>query len=381
MDFTLSQEQIDVQNWARAFIQETIGPLAEKHSRQKIEPATLEKLSKEGFMRLAVPESMGGLGLDAISFALTMIEISNVCGSTGVTVAVTNMIADVLVREGNAFHHEKFLSRLVSGDVLTASFCLTENASGSDAGSLKTVAVRKDGHYEITGEKIFVTNGAFSGFFLVMARTGGEGTKGVSAFLVDRNTPGLVIGKEENKTGLTGSSTVRMSFENVRVPESHRLGPEGDGFKVAMRALDGGRISVASQALGLAKAALKAGIRYAKEREAFGRPISEFQAIQWKIADSSTQLSAAEALILRAAWLKSQKRELTREASMAKLFATEAAVKVCEEMLQIHGGYGYIKDYPVERYLRDVRVTTLYEGTSEIQRHVIARDYLKRANG
>jgi alkylation response protein AidB-like acyl-CoA dehydrogenase len=380
MDFQLNDHQLEVQKWARTFAEAELLPLANIHSREKIALSTLENLSKNGFMSLLVPEKLGGHGLDPISFSLAMQELSKVCGSVGVTVAVTNMIADILVREGSPFHHEKFLSRLTSNKALTASFCLTENSAGSDAGSLKTTAKRKGDFFEITGEKIYVTNGAFSDFFLVMARSlAVEGTKGVSAFLVERNSPGLVIGKEEDKMGLTGSSTIRMSFENVKVPASHLVQAEGEGFKIAMRALDGGRISVASQALGIAKAAFSAGLKYSKEREAFGKTLSDFQAIQWKLADAATQITAAEQMILKAAFLKGCQRPFTLEASMAKLYATEMAIRVCEEMLQIHGGYGYIKEYPVERYCRDVRVTTLYEGTSEIQRKVIAREILKRS--
>ena len=399
MDFSFSKEQLEIQEWARRFLEETIAPLAGEHSREKISRTTLEKLSKEGFMTMVVPEKWGGLGLDSISLSLVLQEISKVCGSVGVTVAVTNMIADILVREGTETQREKFLSVLVSGKSLTASFCLTENSSGSDAGALKTSAKKisqkglgkNSEGFEISGEKIYVTNGAFSNFFLVMARSlPVAGTKGVSAFLVERDREGVVLGKEEDKMGLTGSSTIRMSFDGVKIPQENLVQAEGEGFKIAMRALDGGRISVASQALGIAKAALKAGVDYAKEREQFGKPIAEFQAIQWKIADAATSIAAAEALIMRAASLKNRaalpKKEsdssrggglsFTLEASMAKLYATEMAMRVCEDMLQIHGGYGYTKDYPVERYCRDVRVTSLYEGTSEIQRHVIAREIL-----
>ncbi len=378
MDFELSPEELETRNWAKAFAERVIAPHAEAHTKQKLNPALLKEISAEGFMTLLVPESLGGLGLTPVSFALVMQELARVCGSVAVSVAVTNMIADVLVREGTPEQQKKYLSLLTSQKSLTASFCLTENQAGSDASALRTTATKKGNEYEISGEKIYVTNGAWSEFFLVMARTSdAPGSKGVSAFLVDRNAKGLMIGGEEEKMGLEGSSTIRIALDHVKVPESARVQTEGEGFKIAMRALDGGRISVASQALGIARASLAAGVRYAKEREAFGKPIAEFQAIQWKIADGATALAAAEALILRAAYLKGQKKEFTREASMAKVFATESAMKVCDDMIQIHGGYGYIKEYPVERYFRDVRVTTLYEGTSEIQRMVIARDILK----
>ena len=377
MNFELNPEDQEIRSWARKLSKEIILPMAEKHSREKLSADFLRKLSSEGLMKLMVPETHDGMGLTAIQFSLVIRELARACASTAVSVAVTNMIADVLVREGNATHHQKFLKLLTLGESLTASFCLTENQSGSDAGSIQTRAEKKGSQYVIRGEKIYVTNGAFSKFFLVMARSLDiPGAKGISAFLVDRESPGLVIGKEEEKMGLEGSSTIRMSFDGVSVPEENRIAPEGEGLKVALRALDGGRISVASQALGIAEASLEAGIRYAKEREAFGKPIADFQAIQWKIADSMTKISASEALILRAAFMKDKKMAFTHEASQAKLFATESAIQVCDDMIQILGGYGYIKDYPVERYYRDVRVTSLYEGTSEIQRKVIARALL-----
>lgn len=382
MNFALTEQQKETQQWAASIAKELIAPHSLKHSREKISRQLLEELSKAGLMTLTVPEKWGGLGLDFVSYALVISEISKACGSVGVTVAVTNMIAQILVREGSPYHQQEFLTRLTSGRALTASFCLTENSSGSDASALKTRAFQKpEGTYSISGEKIFVTNGAFSDFYLVMAKTSEleKAAKGVSAFLVSRDQKGVNLGREEDKMGLIGSSTIRMSFDSVVIPQKNLIASEGDGFKVALRALDGGRISVAAQAFGLSRAALEAGIRYSKEREAFGQPLSNFQAIQWKIADAATAISAAELLILRAAWLKDQNRAFTSEASIAKVFATEMAQKVCEEMLQIHGGYGYVKDYPAERYCRDVRVTTLYEGTSEIQRVVIARDLLRKS--
>lgn len=377
MEFEFSDDDKSIREWASKFAHEVLRPVSAEHAHRKISTDLLRNLSKEGFMTLSVPEAMGGMGLSAVQFSLVIREISKVCGSVGVTMAVTNMIADVLVREGTAHHHQKFLARLTNGQALTASFCLTENSSGSDASALKTSAVKKGSKYILSGEKIYVTNGAFSDFFLVMAKTSDEkSARAISAFLIPRSSAGVVIGKEEEKMGLQGSSTIRMSFDSVEVPEEDRIAPEGDGFKVAMRALDGGRISVSSQALGIAEASLEAGIRYAKEREAFGRPISDFQAIQWKIADSATKLSAAEALILRAAWMKDRKMPFTHQASQAKVFSTESAIQVCDDMIQVLGGYGYIREYPVERFYRDVRVTTLYEGTSEIQRKVIARQLL-----
>lgn len=378
MNLNFSDDQIQIRDWARKFSVEKVRPCVSAHQTQKISNELLKELSTNGFMALTVPESLGGLGLDAISFSLVIRELARECASTSITVAVTNMIADVLVREATPDQQNQFLKALIDGRSPTASFCLTENQSGSDASALQTKAVREGSNYRINGEKIYVTNGAFSKFFLVMAKTSDSPRAGdsISAFLVDRETPGLHIGGEEDKMGLSASSTIRMSFEDVLVPETQRLQAEGEGFKIAMRALDGGRISVASQALGTAEAALEAGIRYAKEREQFGKPISEFQAIQWKLADAATQISAAQLLIWKAADLKSKSKPHSLEAAQAKLFSTEIAAKVCNEMIQVFGGYGYIKEYPVERYYRDVRVTALYEGTSEIQRIVISRALL-----
>lgn len=377
MQFDWSTEDQEIREWAKKLGRNMIAPHAEKHSREKISRDLLSLLAQEGFTKLLVPEHLDGLGLTSTQFSLVIREISKVCGSVGVTLAVTNMIADVIVREGNEFHQKNFLSQICSGKSLTASFCLTENGSGSDAAGLKTTAIKKGSRYFLSGEKIFVTNGIFSEVFLVMAKTSEEkSNRNISAFLVPRSAKGIVIGKEEDKMGLTGSSTIRMTFDQVELDESCRVGAEGEGFKIAMRALDGGRISVSSQALGIAEASLAAGAQYSKEREAFGKPIADFQAIQWKIADAATQLAAAELLIAQAAFLKDQKKPFSLEASRAKLFTTEAAIQVCDSMIQIFGGYGYIKEYPVERYYRDVRVTSLYEGTSEIQRMVIARGLL-----
>jgi len=377
LEIALTPEQNEVKEWAKRFAEDVIAPEVPAHQHQKISDQLLQRLSQEKFMVMLVPESDGGLGLDPLSFSLVITELAKVCSSTSITVAVTNMIADVLVRCATPPQKEKFLGQLVEGKSLTASFCLTENSSGSDAGSLKTRAEKKGNSYFLNGEKIYVTNGRWSNFFLVMARTGEAGSKGITAFLVDRHQKGVSIGKEEDKMGLSASSTVQMSFEDVELTADQVLLNPGEGFKVAMQALDGGRISVASQALGTAQASLAAGIAYAKEREQFGKPIADFQAIQWKLANAATELAAADLLIRRAAWMKARGEKVTREASMAKLFSTEASIRVCNEMIQIFGGYGYIKEYPVERYYRDVRVTALYEGTSEIQRVVISRELLR----
>ncbi|TVQ78628.1 MAG: acyl-CoA dehydrogenase [Bradymonadales bacterium] len=380
MRISLSDEQQQFQDWAKKFAESCVKPHVERHQTERIQPELLKELSSQGWMALTVPETEGGGGLDPLSFSVCIRELSRVCASTAITVAVTNMIAETLARDGTAAQKKKFLSSIVSGSSLTASFCLTENSSGSDAAALRTRAEKKSRHYVLNGEKIYVTNGAYSGVFLVMARTSETpGAQGISAFIVERDQKGLHLGKEEDKMGLTASSTIQLSLDQVEVPEENRLLEEGEGFKIAMRSLDSGRISVASQSLGTAEAALAAGLRYVKEREQFGKTLSEFQAIQWKLANAATELSAAELLIAKACDLKRKGRSYTRAASMAKLFATESATRVCNEMIQIFGGYGYIKEYPVERFYRDVRVTKLYEGTSEIQRLVIAKDLLKGA--
>jgi alkylation response protein AidB-like acyl-CoA dehydrogenase len=382
VDIELSKEQLEIREGARRFAETRIRPHVVAHQNEKINAGLLKELSTQGYMSLVVPESMGGAGLDPISFSLCIMEFAKVCASTSISVAVTNMIAETLARDASPSQREKFLQPLVEGKSDTASFCLTENSSGSDAAALRTKAEKKGSRYVLNGEKIYVTNGAFSDLFLVMAKTSDlPGSKGISAFLVSRNQKGLHLGKEEDKMGLSASSTIQLSLENVEVAEEDRLLEEGEGFKIAMRALDSGRISVASQAIGTAKAALAEGIRYVKEREQFGQALSEFQALQWKLADAATRIAAAELLIWRAADMKARGQAFTTEASMAKVFATEAATWVCNEMIQLHGGYGYIKDYPVERFYRDVRVTMLYEGTSEIQRVVIARDLLKEGRG
>lgn len=378
MDFHLTEDQKQIQQWAAKLAEEKIAPHLPAHG-EKLSEELLKSLSEEGLMVLTVPESLGGAELDAQSFSLVITEIAKKCASTSITLAVTNMIAERLAEQGNADIHEVFLKQLVDGRSLTASFCLTENGSGSDASAMTTTAQKEGAEYILNGEKIYITNGKWSNFFLVMAKTSEEekAARGISAFLVSRDQPGVKLGAEEQKMGLEASSTITMSLENVRVPEKFRLAQEGDGFKIAMKALDGGRISVASQALGTAKTALQAGIKYANEREQFGQPISSFQALQWKFANTSTELAAAELLIRRAAFRKDRGLPFTREASMAKVFTTEAAIKLCDEMIQVHGGYGYIREYPAEKLYRDVRVTALYEGTSEIQRLVISRELLK----
>jgi alkylation response protein AidB-like acyl-CoA dehydrogenase len=287
--------------------------------------------------------------------------------------AVTNMVAEIICKFGTPEQIQQHVPRITGGEYVAGAFALTEPSAGSDATALKATAKKSGDGWVLNGTKQFITSGAYAGVSVTWARTGGPGSKGISAFLVTKDTPGLTIGPEENKMGLMGSNTVSLIFEDAKLPADALLGEEGRGFPIAMVALDGGRIGVSSQAIGIAQAALNAAVEFSKERSTFGKPLAGHQAIQWMIADSATELDAARLLTLRAARLKEQGKPFTREASMAKLYSTEAANRICARSFQIHGGYGYTKEYPIERLVRDCRVTTIYEGTSEIQRMVIAR--------
>jgi alkylation response protein AidB-like acyl-CoA dehydrogenase len=306
-----------------------------------------------------------------------MMEVARGCASTAVTMAVTNMVGEVITCFGSEDQRQRYVPRLTSGEYVAGAFALSEPEVGSDPGAMHTTAEPSGDGWVLQGQKQWITSGAHAGVMVVWARTGGPGTKGISAFLVEGGTPGLKIGKHEDKLGLRASNTVPLTFEDCRIPANALLGVKDGGFRIAMMALDGGRIGIASQAIGIATAALEAATQYAKERKQFGKPIGEFQAIQWMLADSRTELDAARLLTLRAAQMKEAGRPFSREAAMAKLFASEASNRIVNRCLQVHGGYGYVRDFPVERHLRDARVTTIYEGTSEIQRTVIARTALR----
>jgi alkylation response protein AidB-like acyl-CoA dehydrogenase len=327
-----------------------------------------------------VPEDVGGSAAGVVSYALAMQEVARACASTAVTMAVTNRVGEVISHFGTPEQRAQHCPKLASGEYAAGAFALSEPEAGSDPGGMRTTA-RKDGsEWVIDGAKQWITSGAHAGVFVVWARTGDAkelpGTRGVSCFLVEAGARGLKIGRAEDKMGLRGSNTVPLEFDGLRVPESALLGQLHGGFKIAMMALDGGRIGISSQAIGIARAALEESVQYARDRKAFGKPIGDFQAMQWKLADMKTEIDAANLLSLRAAWLKDNGRPFSREASMAKLYASEMGVRVCNEAVQIHGGYGYTREFPAERHLRDVRVTTIYEGTSEVQRIVIARSTL-----
>jgi alkylation response protein AidB-like acyl-CoA dehydrogenase len=308
---------------------------------------------------------------------LAMMEISQACASTAVTMAVNNMVAETIVRFGTQQQKRRYVPEITSGRFAAASYALSEPHSGSDAAALRTSAKRDGEGWILNGSKQWITSGDQAGVIIVWARTGGPGSKGISCFLVEGGAPGLHVGKHEDKMGLRASTTVSLSFEDLRLPATSMLGEEGQGFAIAMRALDGGRVGIASQAVGIGTAALEAAVKYAKDRQAFGQPIANYQAIRFMLADVATELDAARLLTLRAAALKEAGKPFSREASMAKLFASEKANKACDIGVQIHGGYGYIDEFPAERHYRDARVTTIYEGTSEVQRIVIAREVLK----
>jgi alkylation response protein AidB-like acyl-CoA dehydrogenase len=312
-----------------------------------------------------------------VAYALAMIEIAQGCASTATTMAVNNMVAETIVRFGTAEQTRKYVPEIVSGRFQAASFGLSEPHCGSDAAALRTTARRDGAGWVLNGSKQWISSGDRAGVIIVWARTGGEGTRGISAFLVEGGAPGLHVGKHEEKMGLRASSTVSLAFDDLRLPSGALLGEEGRGFPIALTALDGGRIGIACQAIGIATAAIQAAVRYARDRRAFGKPIGEYQAIRFSLADAATQIEAARLLALRAAAVKEAGRPFTVEASMAKVFATERANRACDAAVQIHGGYGYVDEFPVERHYRDVRATTIYEGTSEVQRIVISRELLR----
>ncbi len=381
MSFQLSTEQKMVRLMAKDFARKELEPLAGKRDKEEIFPMdVVKKMGELGLLGMMVPAEYGGVGAGAVSYCLALQEIAYSCASTAVTMSVANLSTEPLLKFGNDRQKSKYLVKLAQGELL-GCFALTEPGAGSDPGSLSLKAEDKGNYYLINGTKTFITHGQYADVVNLITRTGTEkGSKGLSAFIVEKGTPGFSIGTKEDKMGLRASNTVELLFEDCKVPKENLLGKEGIGFKIAMTALDSGRIGIASQALGITRACLDESIRYAKERKQFGKAISSFQAIQWMIADMATGIEAANLLILSAAWRKDQGMPFTKEASMAKLFASELANKSAYLALQIHGGYGYLKDFKVERLYRDARATSIYEGTSEIQRIVIARELLKDQN-
>jgi alkylation response protein AidB-like acyl-CoA dehydrogenase len=377
MDLDLTDTQQLIVRTARDYVERAVRPVAAELDREERFPKEILKgLADLGLMGVNIPEALGGAEAGVVAYSLAMMEVARGCASTAVTMSVTNMVAEVIATFGTPEQRELYVPRLTSGEYVAGAFALSEPEAGSDPGSMRTTAERTSDGWLIRGQKQWITSGSYAGIFVVWARTGGPGTKGLSAFLVEGGTPGLKPGKHEDKLGLRASNTVPLTFDDCLVPESALLGVENQGFKIGMMALDGGRIGIASQAVGIATASLEEATEYARDRKQFGRPIGDYQAIQWMLADSKTELEAARLLTLRAASMKEAGVAFSREAAMAKLFASEAAGRICDRGVQIHGGYGYVRDFPAERHLRDVRVTRIYEGTSEIQRTVIARSTL-----
>ena len=382
MNFELTEEQRIIQDMAAKFAKRELEPVAAELDQTKnrdILKKNLKKLAELGFMGLSVDPDYGGTGAGAVAFSLVMTELGRACASTTVTTSVTNMVAEVIQAVGTEELKQKYIPPLCSGEYAAGSFGLTETCAGSDPASMRTSAVPDGNDYLLNGHKIFISSAEYAGVFVVWAVTDKDAPKGrgISAFLVEPVFPGFKVGKDEKKLGQHGSCTNELIFEDCRVPRENILGKLNDGFRIAVAELAGGRIGVGSMALGIGLAAMDFATNYAKERIQFDAPIARQQAIQWMLADNYTRLEAARLLLLRAAFKKDQQQPFSREASMAKLFATEAANKACYDAMQILGGYGYTQDFPIERFYRDVRVTSIYEGTSEIQRLIIARELLK----
>lgn len=379
MDFNFTEEQIAIKDTARDFAQNEIAPSSvERDIKAEFPFEIVKKLGEFGFMGMMVPPEWGGAGFDAVSYVLAMEEISKVDASVGVIMSVNNSLVCYGINQwGTDQQKERFLKPLASGEKL-GCFCLSEPEAGSDATQQKTEAVKDGDYYILNGIKNWITNGKNADIYFVQAMTDkSKGHKGISTFLIDKDAEGLETGIKEDKLGIRSSDTCTVSFNNCRVHKDQLLGGEGLGFKIAMETLNGGRIGIAAQALGIAQASLEAATKYAKTRKAFGKPISDLQAIQFKLADMATNVEAARNLVLHAAWNKDQGLPYAKEAAMGKLLASKTAVNNALEAIQIHGGYGYVREYLVERYLRDAKITEIYEGTSEIQKVVISRSMLK----
>jgi alkylation response protein AidB-like acyl-CoA dehydrogenase len=376
MNLTFTKEQEMMRKMVRDFAVGEIAPFVPRMEAGEFPRPILRKMGELGLMGIPVPEKYGGAEMDFVSYIIAIQEISKVSATMGVILSVhTSVGTTPILYFGTEKQKQKYVPKLASGEYLGA-FALTEPSSGSDAASLKTRATKDGEFYVLNGSKIFITNGGEADTYIAFARTNPEitGSKGISAFIVEKDTPGLLVGKDEHKMGLYGSRTVELIFENAKVPKENLLGEEGEGFRVAMANLDVGRIGIAAQALGIAEAALEHSIDYAKERRQFGKPIIDQQGIGFKLADMATNVEASKLLIYQAAQLRVEGKPCTMESSMAKLFASKTAVEVSTEAVQIYGGYGYTKDYPVERFFRDAKICEIYEGTSEIQRIVISKN-------
>jgi butyryl-CoA dehydrogenase len=379
MHFDLSEDQRMIREAAREFAEKEIKPIAAKMDEEAEFPAGIvAKLGELGFMGMMVPEEYGGAAMDSVSYAISVEEISRADAGIGVAMSVNNSLAcQPILDFGNEDQKKKYLTPLASGEKLGA-YSLTEPEAGSDAGNVQVAAVLDGDSYVVNGTKIFVTNGGAADVIVLFASTDREaGSRGLSALIIEKGFPGFSVGKEEDKMGIRSSLTNELVFEDCKVPKANLLGGEGMGFKIAMQALDGGRIGIAAQAVGIAQACLDESVRYSKERKQFGKTISSFQAIQWMLANMATRIEASRLLTYKAAFAKDKGGRFSKEAAMAKLFASETAVDAAIDAVQIHGGYGYMKEYTVERLFRDSKITEIYEGTSEIQRLVIAASLLK----
>lgn len=375
MDFEWTSEQVEIHKLVRTFAREVIVPRAAEIDETDTFPRDIvRKMADLGLMGLPIPEEWGGVGADFMSYVRAIEEISYASAAVGVILAVHTSVGTFpILYFGSEEQKQKFLPKLASGEWL-AAFALTEPNAGSDASSIRTRAVRDGEDYVLNGSKVFITNGGEADVYCVFAVTHpGRGSRGITAFLVERDTPGFRIGKKERKMGLNGSATCELLFDDARVPAANRLGGEGDGFSIAMRLLDGGRIGIGAQALGIARAAFDAAHAYVRQRKQFGQELAHFQGVQFMVADMATRIEAAQWLIYNAAYRKEHGKKCSREASMAKLYASDTAMQVTTDAVQLHGGYGYIKDFHVERYMRDAKVTQIYEGSNQIQRVVIAR--------
>jgi butyryl-CoA dehydrogenase len=382
MLFELTDEEKMIQETAAKFAKRELEPVAAKLDKTKdrsILLGNLKKLAELGFMGLNVSPEYGGAGTNTVAFSLAMTELGRACASTTVTASVNNMVCEVIQAVGTEEQRQKYIPKICSGEYPAGGFGLTETMAGSDPSGMQTTAVLQGDHWVLNGRKIFITSGEYAGVFVVWAVTDKSAPKGrgISAFLVEPTFPGFSVGKDEEKMGQIGSSTNELIFEDCRVPKENMLGKLNEGFRTALAELAGGRIGIGSMTLGIGLAAMDYAKGYAKERVQFGQPIANFQAIQWMLVNRYTELEGARLLLLQAAHLKDQRKPYSKEASMAKLLATEAANRACYDAIQILGGYGYTRDYPVERFARDARVCTIYEGTSEIQRLIIARELLR----
>jgi alkylation response protein AidB-like acyl-CoA dehydrogenase len=380
VDLDLDETELLVQRTARDFATRVVAPqAADVDATERFPRAAMQGLADLGLMAINVPAELGGSAAGTVAYALAVQEIARACASTAVMMSVTNMVGEAIARFGTDAQKQRHCPRLARGEHALGSFALSEPDAGSDPGGMRTTATRDGTEWVLDGAKQWITGGSYAGVLIVWARTAPPGTaagRSLSCFLVEGGARGLKVGRPEDKMGIRGSDTVPLELDGVRVPADALLGHENGGFKIAMMALDGGRIGISAQAIGIARAALAESLAYAAERRTFGVPIAEHQAIKWKLADMQTAIDAAHLLSMRAAWMKERGQPFSREAAMAKVFASESAVRVCNDAVQIHGGYGYMREFAAERHLRDARVTTIYEGTSEIQRLVIARSVL-----